>query len=52
MIIDSIDVCMAVHEFLYHALHSKARCQDEGRGAVIHAGIKLSCTVADQNLDR
>ncbi len=51
MVIHSIDICMAVHQFLHHALHCQSGCQDEWRGAVIHTGIKIRGTVTDKNLE-
>lgn len=49
--VDSVDVCVAGDELLHHALHCQAGGQDEGRGAVVHAGIQVSGTVTDQDLE-
>lgn len=51
MVIHRIHVCLAIDQFCHHPLHSKASSQDQGCGAIIHPGIQISYSVADQNLE-
>lgn len=50
VVVDGVDVCVAVHKLLHHALHGQAGCQDQGCGAIIHARVQVCGTVPDQDL--
>lgn len=50
MVVNSVDVSMAVDQLLHHAIHSEPGCQDQGSGSIIHACIQLCRAVTDQNL--
>lgn len=52
VVIDSIDVRVAVDQFLHHALHSQPGSQDQRCGAIVHPGIQLGGPVTDQDLRR
>ena len=50
VVVHSIDVRVTVDQLLHHALHGQPGSQDEGRGAVVHAGVQLCGAVTDQDL--
>lgn len=49
-VVHSIDVSVRIDEVLQHALHGQAGGQDQGRRAVMHAGVQVCGPVPDQDL--
>lgn len=51
-IVNGIHVGVTVDELVHHALHRQTGSQDQGRGAIMHAGIQVCGTIPYQNLKR
>lgn len=52
VVVDSVDVSVAMYQFLHHAFHSQPGSQDQRCGAIVHPGIQLGGPVTDQDLRR
>ena len=50
MVVYCIHICLAVDQFCHHSLHSQAGGQDQWCSAIVHPGVQISYSVADQNL--
>lgn len=50
MIVHCIHICLAIDQLSHHPFYSQAGGQDQGCSTVIHSGIEVCHSVADQNL--
>lgn len=50
MIVHCIHICLAIDQLSHHPFYSQAGGQDQGCSTVVHSGIQVSHSVADQNL--